>query len=192
MNFMHLNLRKKYQFSVIAIVLTLLFASLPQRADAISYQQKLLMLKALMTIKFFKYSRWPDKENNSSDSYNLCVLDTPELLTAFNSVKGKLINGKELKVNQVNYEQVNSSVCHLLYIGKNAPQQALKSLLENLIKEPILTISDQSGFAANGGMVELVTIDKKIAFNINLYKLRKSSLSISSSVLELADKVIKK
>ncbi|MGI2176323.1 YfiR family protein [Shewanella ulleungensis] len=50
--------------------------------------------------------------------------------------------------------------------------------------KPILTVSDISGFAVQGGMIQIVEQDKRLFFNINI--LEASGLDISSQVLKLA------
>ena len=54
---------------------------------------------------------------------------------------------------------------------------------------PLLTISDTEGFAARGGMVELVDDNDSIRLDVNLRALRASQLGLSSQVLKLARQV---
>lgn len=80
-------------------------------------------------------------------------------------------------------EEINSS--DLLYIGK-VPQEIQYQLIEYAQSNNLLTISEESGFAQRGGIVQLYFVSLKIRFKINLNAAKKSNLKISSSLLSIS------
>ncbi|MCX5637000.1 MAG: YfiR family protein, partial [Planctomycetota bacterium] len=55
---------------------------------------------------------------------------------------------------------------------------------------PVLTISEMEGFIEKGGMINFITEESKVRFEINDSAAKKSGLQISSKLLSLAKKVI--
>jgi hypothetical protein len=96
----------------------------------------------------------------------------------------KQINHKNVLVKNVQaMEEINSS--DLLYIGK-VPQEIQYQLIEYAQSNNLLTISEESGFAQRGGIVQLYFVSLKIRFKINLNAAKKSNLKISSSLLSIS------
>ena len=62
-------------------------------------------------------------------------------------------------------------------------------MLKNLVSRPILTVSDQADFAADGGAIELLSENNRIRFDVNLQTVRDSGLKMSSKLLQLARQV---
>ena len=54
----------------------------------------------------------------------------------------------------------------------------------------VLTISDLDNFAYAGGIVQLITLEDKIRFEINLKSAQRAKLKISSKLLKLARDII--
>jgi len=51
---------------------------------------------------------------------------------------------------------------------------------------PILSVSDIADFTRAGGMIDLVEVEQRIRFNINLSAARRARLRLSSQLLKLA------
>ena len=75
--------------------------------------------------------------------------------------------------------------CDVVFIDANS-RDLTRRLFLAVDNKPILTVSDISGFAVQGGMIEIVEKDKRLFFNINIKVLEASGLDISSQVLKLA------
>lgn len=59
-------------------------------------------------------------------------------------------------------------------------------MMESLKGTPVLTISDEKGFCARGGMIELFHDENKLRFNVNLREAVAARIKISSKLLSLA------
>ena len=58
--------------------------------------------------------------------------------------------------------------------------------LAPLAGQPVLTVGDQAGFNAAGGMIELVSVAGRIVFQANPAAIRNAGLVVSAKVLKLA------
>ena len=72
--------------------------------------------------------------------------------------------------------------CHLLFDSSDAAKDVQKR--ESYFH--VLTVSDKQGFAANGGMVELVRQNNRIKLTINALPVRDADIQLSSRLLMLA------
>jgi len=54
---------------------------------------------------------------------------------------------------------------------------------------PILTVSDQDGFLDNGGMIVLKNNGSRLQFGVDLRRVEKSGIKISSKMLQVANEV---
>lgn len=66
----------------------------------------------------------------------------------------------------------------------------LPAVLASVKGLPILVITESPGVAARGAMVNLLMVDGRVAFEINLEAARGAKVEISSRLLRLAKKVI--
>jgi len=63
------------------------------------------------------------------------------------------------------------------------------SLLDTVANLPILTVGDQPNFCQRGGIINLLLIDGRVRFEIDLSRARRSGLKMDSQLLRLASKV---
>ncbi|MCK5307283.1 MAG: YfiR family protein, partial [Zetaproteobacteria bacterium] len=73
--------------------------------------------------------------------------------------------------------------CHLVFIGEH---DELAETLWTLRKQPVLTVSNATGFAEKGGIIQFKLIKNKIRFLINTDAAKTAGLTISSKLLSLA------
>ena len=74
--------------------------------------------------------------------------------------------------------------CDVLYV---APGDL--GLLQEAKDLPILTVGDQPNFCQRGGIINLLMIDGRVRFEIELARARASGLKMDSQLLRLASKV---
>ena len=79
--------------------------------------------------------------------------------------------------------------CHLLYISPDAFER-VKNRLSPLAGLPIVTIGENENFAAQGGVVQLVTRRDRLRFIINLKAAKENRIQIDSQLLSLASEVL--
>ncbi len=119
-------------------------------------------LKAAFIYHFISFTQW----NDHSSAYYVCIPDDSALRnTVEESFKGKRINDRDILVVG------RSRGCHVLVSETYSPTA-----------KSILTI----GRLGRGALFEFREIDHKIRFAVNLEKVQKSQLKISSQLLKLA------
>jgi len=156
----------------------------PHGADAqsppLEYQ-----VKAAFLYQFSKFVEWPPQafQNNQ---YTICigVVDGGPMVSALQSIEGKETKGRRVAVKRFKTPE-ELAFCHILYVSP-AMESRLAAILERLKGTSTLTVSDIRGFARRGGMINLITIEDKIQFEINVETAEKANLQISSHLLRLA------
>jgi hypothetical protein len=170
---------------ILAVVLLVGIVATDSFALEVTYQYREPRVKAAFLFNLAKFVTWPESAfGNGRAPLVLAVLD-PELYAAANeSLAGRQVGGRDLKVRKV--AGINDALdSHILFISA-AEASRLDNLLAAVANRPILTVSDIDGFAARGGMVELFKEERKIRFGVQLATVRRAGLNISSEVLRLA------
>jgi hypothetical protein len=143
------------------IVLFLLFMTIGARAfgeDIVAENT----LKAAFVYHFIGYTQWGDNK----PEYDVCIPDDEDLLkTTKELFKGKLIHGRDLVVVD------RSEDCHVLI--SNDMQFA---------NDTALTI----GSLERGALLEFRQVNHKMKFAIDMERMKKVKLKMSSQLLKLA------
>jgi hypothetical protein len=69
-------------------------------------------------------------------------------------------------------------------------QAQVDRLFETIDGQPVLTVADMPGFAQAGGILDLITIDDRLRFNVNTTAAERAGLKLSAKLLRLAATVI--
>jgi YfiR/HmsC-like len=140
-------------------------------------------LRAKLTLSLSRFAQWPGAPT-SAEPLRLCVAQrNAEVARAFTEVDGQLVSGRRVQLQKA----PPLAGCHVLYIHASAEQPG--ELIKAGAAASMLTISDAEGFIAQGGMVELVSVNDAMRFDVNLAALRQAQLGLSSQVLKLARQV---
>ena len=145
-------------------------------------------VKAKLTITMARFAQWPATAfATPDDALLVCVANRTDTLSdAFAELEGQTTAGRSVRV--VSNPGKDIKACHVLFVHESAERVAAATL-SALANTPVLTIGDGEGFAARGGMVELVNVNDTIRFDINLKALRAAQIGMSSQVLKLARQV---
>ena len=142
-------------------------------------------VKAAVLYKFVRYVEWSqDVLPDTLDTITIGVLGESPIVDALRaSVEGKEIGGYKVAIRHFGgLEDLDFS--HMLFIGRSEKQH-LKKALRRLQGWNTLTVGDTEGFAEAGGMVNLVIVENRVGFEINLEAAEKAKLRISSHLLRL-------
>ncbi len=145
------------------------------------------LIKAAFLYNFAKFVEWPetqDVENDLRSSVILGILGNDPFGKAIETIQGKTVKGKKLRVKHFSRVEDLES-CHMLFIC-SSERQGLIHVLNRVNGSNVLTVGDMHRFAQLGGMVNLVKEGNKIKFEINVNAVRKAGLKISSKLLKLA------
>ena len=148
-------------------------------------------VKAAYLYNFGKFVRWPVDQASTPDSLNICVLGKDPFGAVLDStVAGESIGGRKISVSRISRVDEAAS-CGILFIS-SSEQKRSKSIFIATQRLEVLTVSDMPHFAEQGGMIEFVTQDGKIRFEVNLGAAQQSHLALSSELLKVATRVIGK
>jgi hypothetical protein len=79
-------------------------------------------------------------------------------------------------------EVINS---HILFVSKSEKGR-LGQILAAVRGKSILTVGETEAFARQGGIINFITVDNKVRYEINLDAAKRADLDISSKLLRLA------
>lgn len=145
-------------------------------------------VKAAFVYNFAHFVRWPDAHPiRSGEAFRYCVFDDTLAPLLAKAVTGETLDGHPLVV-QRQPDSRNLQECHLIYFGEQSAISPVSQadLLRRLVSSAILTVSDQPGFAARGGMITLIRKRGRIHPVINTDAIERAELRISAKLLNLA------
>ena len=113
----------------------------------------------------------------------ICILGEDPFGEAFESIEGRLIEGRRLVVER--RVEMGDQPCDILFVSA-AERRRLDVILAALEGAPVLTVSEVDGFARRGGMVNFVLDQKKVRFEINVDAVESAGLEMSAKLLRVA------
>ncbi len=149
-------------------------------ADLLEYKVKTAFL-----FNFAKFVEWPETSfTPTSEEFVIGIIAPQELASTTKILNNKLIKG--LRVKLIFFDSPEEiSPCHLLFIGiKN--KSLVRAVISRFKERPVLTVADIEGFASQGGVINFITVDNTIHFEINPEAAKEKHLKISSKLLSLA------
>jgi len=154
-------------------------------------------VKAAYLYNFIKFISWPsiesasttDNQINKASVFNLCLLGEDPSYKKLSLLDKRPIHGHTLTIKSIP-KFSPSDDCKVLYIGASE-ERFLNNILPRIHSTPILTLSSIPNFANLGGTIGFITLGNVVRFNINLKQAEATQLSISSKLLELANKVVR-
>lgn len=146
-------------------------------------------VKARLALTLARFTQWPAAAFAApNDPVVMCLMHRDATLAeAFAELTGQTVAGRPVRV--VGAAEKAVAGCHVLFVHGSVDRAAAGAIAAAAASTPLLTISDSEGFAARGGMVELVNDNDSIRLDVNLKALRASQLGLSSQVLKLARQV---
>jgi hypothetical protein len=171
---------------LLAIAAAALLSPKAARSSA-AYKPTEYEVKAAYLFNFGKFVRWPS-ELAHDQTFNLCVLGRDPFGEALDQlVQQETIDGKRIVVSRIS-GAAQASTCRIIFIS-DIEERRLPSILQSLHQRPILTVSDISGFASQGGMIEFVNDRERIRFAVNLDAADSAGIKLSSELLRIATRV---
>ena len=145
-------------------------------------------VKAAYLFNFGKFVHWHPQPPGFA-SFDICVLGRNPFGSALaTTVAGERIDGKSIVVRNISTIS-DAARCQILFVS-SSEEKRLKSILGTTRQPNVLTVSDIPGFAQRGGMIELVSQEDRIRFEVNVAAVGDAGLAVSSELLKVAVKVI--
>lgn len=174
--------RLKHLALTVIYILSLGFApaQAAQSPKAAEYE-----LKAAYLYNFGKFVNWPAAAAKpGAGEFVICVLGQDPFGPVLDStVAGEKVDGKPVTVKRITLRDATAP-CRIIFISASE-QPRLRQILMDA-PAAALTVSDIPDFAIRGGMIQFVTRDNKVRFEVNLTAAERSGLSLSSELLKVA------
>lgn len=146
-------------------------------------------LKAAFLLNFAKFINWPEGTFAGDEQpFKVCVLGESPFGSTLATIESRTVANRKVNLHYVNTLQ-EAVDCHLLFVSASEKNN-LANINAALDDHAITTVSDIKGFARDGGIIEFITREDKLAFTINLRRAREQELNIHSALLNLAQEVI--
>ena len=117
-------------------------------------------VKAAYLYKLTKFTDWPASAFASSNSLMVIGIVGED---PFGKALDDLVSGETVREHPLVVKRLRSGddlrTCHVLFISRSKKEQ-VSVLLQKLKGSPVLTVSDTSGFAEQGGMVNFLLVQE--------------------------------
>jgi hypothetical protein len=160
------------------------FSAAPRAsASADAEMASAVAVKAAFVYNFAKFAEWPALPADAPILF--CVVGDNRIADALiETVRGQTIGAHALDVvRPVDVPAWHR--CHVLFVGEAEWKHAAIGL-SDLKSLPVLTVSDEQGFARGDGMIELYVDSGRMRFAINVDAAEHAGLRLSSRLLGLA------
>ena len=146
-------------------------------------------VKAAFLYNFTLFVEWPAEAFTGNDSpLTVCILGKSPFGEAMDSLRGKMAKKRKLVIRQINRVEEMGN-CHVLFVS-TSEKMDLPNILAAVKNQNVLTVSDMDRFAQAGGIINFITLEDKVRFEINLKAAQQAGIRISSQLLKLARDVI--
>jgi hypothetical protein len=168
----------------------LVLAAAPARGQGVVATE--YAVKAAFLYHFAKFIEWPASVGGPNpETVTLCMVGDDPFGDALDELGARgaegLAEGVRVKVRHVVApgRQEAGTGCHIAFIS-NSERSHLKAHLEAARRGHVVTVSDLTGFARDGGMIQFVLEDGRVRFWINRSAAARAGVRISSRLLAVA------
>jgi YfiR/HmsC-like len=165
---------------VVAALATLLAKFSPASAVQ-SYSED--SVKAAYLVRFTQYIDWPPRA--SAEPFTIAVLNAPGVAAELQ----RMLPDHPIK-NSVARVRVITRVqdlggAQMLYLGP-APAGRLRSLISSIAFGPVLLVTDSEEGLELGSILNFITVEHRVRFEVSLTAADKSQFRVSSELLAVA------
>jgi len=148
-------------------------------------------VEAAYLYNFGRFVEWPTKGATArSNSFTICVLGEDPFGQALDAtLAGETIGNQRVTARRISSPQMAVD-CQILFISLSEANR-LNKIIDALDKNAVLTVSDIPQFSRRQGMIQFVSDENRIRFEVNLAATRRAGLTLSSELLKVATVVRK-
>jgi hypothetical protein len=147
----------------------------PVRSDGNEYS-----IKAMFVLNFVKYIEWPG--TTATNYFRIGVIGKSEMLNALSGMTANRNETKQIIIEEVNEKSKDGF--KIIFVSKENNNR-LEEIVKKYRNKGVLIISDEYRGKYPGG-INLLNINNKIRFEINLSQAHECGIKISSKLNELA------
>jgi YfiR/HmsC-like len=143
-------------------------------------------VKAAYLYNFGLFVQWPAEGSPGQEGpFAVCVLGMDPFGRVLDAaLAGEMIGSQRVVARRVDNPE-EALGCRILFIS-SSEEAGLKEILAAAGKASVLTVSDMPNFIEKGGVIQFVTENRRVRFEINLTAAHRVGLSLSSQLLKVA------
>jgi len=143
-------------------------------------------IKAVFLLNFARFVEWPEKSFPTSDEpLVIGVLgDNPFGNLIEQAIRGETVRGRRMEFRHFPSLMQNFPSAHILFVSRSENNK-LPTVIKELKNSPVLIVGEADRFAHRGGMINFVTVDKNVCFEVNPEEAERAGLKLSSKLLNL-------
>jgi hypothetical protein len=141
-------------------------------------------VKAAILFRCLELAKWPaDVSGSASRRLRVGILGKNLFGPSLKLLKGKTVAGRKVIVTNVSgLEQARR--CQLVFISSSETNRT-PGILSGLVRMPVLTVGEIPGFTDQGGIINLLLVDKNIRLEVNAAAARQSGIVLHPGLIKL-------
>lgn len=147
-------------------------------------------VKGAFLVKFGMFVEWPTNglSTNKGGVFTIGILGDDPFGASFDeAVKKETVRGRSVQVKRAR-KLAELEGCQIVFISASESGRLAEVILE-LTGKGVLTVADEPGFAARGGMIGFIKDAGKIRFEINPGAAERAGLKLSSKLVQVGKRV---
>ena len=142
-------------------------------------------IKAVLVIRLVKFMEWPGETR--AEPLNICTWGESGTTAGLHSLQGQSVREREIRVRKLASSTAGLDLrgCQVLFVAE-CVREVSPGLLYGSGNPAVLTISEMPDFSKRGGIISLVNLDNRVAFDIHSRYAREAGLQIGAPLLQLA------
>lgn len=141
-------------------------------------------VKAGFVYNFIGFTDWPE---GTGPELPVCVYGTSAISDELFRLNGRELGGRALAL-RIPDDIEGLAGCRVVFVAASAAA-SLRRIATKLAAEPVLLIAENTGALADGAMINLAISQSRVIFSVNLAASRRSGLTLSARMLQLATEV---
>lgn len=154
------------------------------------------LIKAAYLYKFLYFINWSDSslENKKPEGeFTIGILGEDPFGEYFQGIEGRDIKSmnRKIKIKRLGSfnENIDLTNYYILFICSSEKNE-ISNILRKVKGSHVLTVSDSKGFLDLGVIINLVNLEGRVRWELNLAAAKQSDLIVSSALIQSAVKVL--
>jgi hypothetical protein len=174
------QLARRRAVLLVALVLALVTAAMPLRAQVPEYE-----LKAEFVERFTRFIEWPDEATHAGEPFVIGIFPPGPIAPFLRKLaEQKKIRGRSVEIRELR-DPGELAACQVAFLGVGG-EKGIEKILDQLRNRPVLTIGDSAGLLGSGVMICFSKAEDRLVFEIDERSATRAGLRISARLLRLA------
>jgi hypothetical protein len=146
-------------------------------------------VKAALLYKFVSYVEWPAEAGGASAPFVIGVVAAEEVAAELEQLaRGRPINNRPVTVRRLKEGELPAGLHMLFHGGREIARIRTAAAASSPVS--VLLVSDVAGGLEAGAVINFVSVDDRVGFEVSVAAAERSSLRVSSRMLGVARRVV--